>query len=111
MATASLHTPQFQALARTFAAAFDALSRLSPAEAALLWHTIASHIRSAEPMALAAAQPVAMAAVKVPIGDGWYELRAEDGTIQLYVMDASGHDVSIPLTTVPCLSGCHPWSA
>lgn len=98
---AAVHSSQYLALARTFAAAFSALgdfARRSPTEAAQIWASIAAHVRSAEPMALTAAQQTpAVFSVKVPIGDGFYELTAVDGVVQLYVMDAEGHDVALGL--------------
>lgn len=89
-------------LARRFASDFEAVKELQksqPAEVAVLYESIAAHLRSAAPMSLlgvAALEPLTEA--KVPLGDGAVvELTSTDRGVLMYVADASGHDVAVPV--------------
>lgn len=95
-----------RALQRTFAAAFEAAkehAKTHPHEVAQLFEMLASHLRSAAPMALGATAPVALelvpaqiepeTSIRVDLGDGAaYHLAIADAFLRLQMFDVTGDE-------------------
>lgn len=103
MAVISSHmSDRALALLRTFRSAFAALDdHKSHPERDQIYALIASHLRSASPMSMGAADLIEpLPEVVQPLSDGArYELRIIDEKLNLYVMDALQHDCDVGLTT------------
>jgi hypothetical protein len=97
-------SPRFIHLARTFAAAFQAVAehaKAHPHEADRLYESVAGHLRSAAPMTLLGVSDVVepTAEATISLGDGArVEVRMLDGKLNLYVADALQHDADVGLT-------------
>ncbi len=96
------------AIARTFAAAFDALkehAKQNPSEVAMLYESVASHIRSAAPMAMLVGPPPLIDETDaiIDLGEGsLVRLRVLDGKLNMYVCEPQGaHDVNVVLGETP----------
>jgi hypothetical protein len=102
MATASQFSDRGLALVRTFRAAFSALSEhKSDVERTQINEIIANHLRSSAPMALLGTADVLepTSEVIVPLQDGArIDLTIDEGTLVMYVVEASGKDAAVPLS-------------
>jgi hypothetical protein len=101
MAVAASHmSDRAQALVRTFRAAFAALDdHKSQAERDQVYAIVASHLRSASPMAMGAVDIIdPVSETTIPLADGArVDFVVDDGTLVMYVVEASGKDAAVPI--------------
>lgn len=94
-------------LARRFAACFEAakeLQKTQSSEVAALFEAVAAHLRSAAPLALLGPSSMLepLTEARIPLADGaLVELTVTERGVLMYVQDASGHDVAVPVPAVP----------
>lgn len=95
-------SPSALSIIASFRAAFAALDdHRSQPERDLVYAVVASHLRSAAPMALlGSADTLApITEARIPLGDGAFvELSAPDGRLSLYLHDSTGSDAAAPMT-------------
>jgi hypothetical protein len=106
---AALNSTDSLSLARSLAADLQQLhdlQRTDPQGAALLWESLANHVRASQPLLLQR-PPRPLAAVKTELAHGAFVAMTREGVgLVLLVREASGRDAAVTMTVPQAEAHC-----